>query len=210
MQQPHDIILLSRGSLTAATDVVVRAFFQDPMMVYIFPDENERAKLLRWLVRAPVKYSLKFGKAYATVNLEGISCWLKPGGTRPPFFRMLRAGMIALPFRIGKEPWKRFHRVLEYTEKVHLQSMTEPHWHLWLMAVDPAFQSKGIGRRLLQPVLKQADRDGRPCYLETLEEANIGFYKKEDFYVVDQGEVDPGAGLSSWAMVREPKALNAE
>jgi hypothetical protein len=55
---------------------------------------------------------------------------------------------------------------------------------------------------LLQPVLTQADAKGMACYLETETEANVRFYTKHGFKVVDQGQV-PGLRVSTFAMLRE-------
>ena len=51
------------------------------------------------------------------------------------------------------------------------------------MGVDPAAQHKGIGGRLLEPVLQIADRVRVDCYLETVDRANIDFYKRHGFVV---------------------------
>jgi hypothetical protein len=57
----------------------------------------------------------------------------------------------------------------------------------------------------MQPVLARADASGLPCYLETMNESNVPFYRKHGFVVVSDGEV-PERGLRVWAMVREPRA----
>jgi ribosomal protein S18 acetylase RimI-like enzyme len=34
-----------------------------------------------------------------------------------------------------------------------------------VVGVDPAARGLGIGTRLLEPILAQADKSGQPCYL---------------------------------------------
>jgi GNAT superfamily N-acetyltransferase len=51
-----------------------------------------------------------------------------------------------------------------------------PHWYLETMGVDPAAQRKGLGGRLLKPVLEIADRARVDCYLETADHANVEYY----------------------------------
>ena len=84
--------------------------------------------------------------------------------------------------------------------------VSEPHWHLWSLAVAPSAQGSGIGGALLQPVLVKADVDHQICYLDTFSEANVNFYKKYGFYVVQEGKIKPD-GPRVWAMVREGEGI---
>ena len=62
--------------------------------------------------------------------------------------------------------------------------MTQAHWYLWLLAVDPPFQGKGLGGELLGPALHAADRARLPCYLETARERNVSFYLRFGFRIL--------------------------
>ena len=77
-----------------------------------------------------------------------------------------------------------------------------------VVGVAPEEQGKGIGRALLQPSIKRADTAGQPCYLETAQPANVGFYDRLGFRrVVDM--VEPQSGLRLWTFRRDPAALQA-
>ena len=52
-----------------------------------------------------------------------------------------------------------------------------PHWYLETMGVDPDVQRSGLGGRLLEPVLKVADRDRTDCYLETADPRNAALLR---------------------------------
>lgn len=90
------------------------------------------------------------------------------------------------------------------TETLHKQFAPGPHWYLWGLGVEPTHQDKGVGSALLQPVLREADKDGLPCYLETQNETNLPFYHKHGFAVMSDGVVPKGS-LRVWAMVRKPQ-----
>ena len=81
--------------------------------------------------------------------------------------KMARMGLIAAPRRLGIRGFARMLQVS--TEWEHLQKL-EPshHWYLMILGVVPADQGRGIGGALMQPVLEEADREGVPCYLETM------------------------------------------
>jgi hypothetical protein len=55
----------------------------------------------------------------------------------------------------------------------------------------------------MQPVLRRADADGLPCYLETMKERNVPFYQKYGFEVVVD-ELVPKGGPRLWTMKRQP------
>ena len=55
----------------------------------------------------------------------------------------------------------------------------------------------------MAPVLKRADRDGIPAYLESTKERNVGFYERRGFRVT--GTITPAPdGPTMWCMWREP------
>jgi ribosomal protein S18 acetylase RimI-like enzyme len=69
------------------------------------------------------------------------------------------------------------------------------------LGISPAYQRQGIGSLLLQPILKQADSEGLPCYLETSTEGGVRFYQRRGFEVVRTGGF-PEDNLKFWTMKR--------
>jgi len=74
------------------------------------------------------------------------------------------------------------------------------HLHLIFIAVSPASQGKGIGRRLLRLLTHEADSRALPCYLETQNPSNLNFYESFGFSIVR--EVEISSELKSWSMIR--------
>jgi GNAT superfamily N-acetyltransferase len=58
--------------------------------------------------------------------------------------------------------------IMRYADEIHKRIMPDPHWYPVVLGVGPACQGQGIGSALIQPVLKRADADGVPCYLEAV------------------------------------------
>jgi len=52
--------------------------------------------------------------------------------------------------------------------------------------VDPGRRGKGDGRRVVEPILELADRDGVPTYLESSNPRNLSFYDRLGFSVLDE------------------------
>ena len=86
--------------------------------------------------------------------------------------------------------------------KFHEQFCPEPHLYLGMIGVSPTFQGEGIGRKLLEPVLKKADRTNMPCYLETTTTGAVRFYERLGFEVVHQ---DTFLDHQYWLMKRYPQ-----
>ena len=106
---------------------------------------------------------------------------------------------LALP------PPGRFFSALAAIDPYHHRDVPPAHWYVMVVGVAPEEQGKGIGRALLQPIIKRADTAGQPCYLETAQPANVGFYERLGFRrVVDM--VEPQSGLRLWTFRRDPAA----
>ncbi|HBE49815.1 MAG TPA: GNAT family N-acetyltransferase, partial [Cyanobacteria bacterium UBA11369] len=116
---------------------------------------------------------------------------------------LLQAGLYALPFKLGWKKSGRFMSLFSLIEERHHQEMPNPHWYLFMLGVAPSYQNQGVGSKLLQPILKQADSDGLPCYLQTSTESAIRFYKRNGFEILWKGEL-PGDNACIWTMKREP------
>jgi ribosomal protein S18 acetylase RimI-like enzyme len=76
----------------------------------------------------------------------------------------------------------------------------EPHWYLAVLGTDPSFQRTGAGTALLDPVLARIDAEGLPAYLETQKEANLAWYGRFGFELVER--VDVRACPPIWTMRR--------
>jgi GNAT superfamily N-acetyltransferase len=49
------------------------------------------------------------------------------------------------------------------------------------VAVNPATQGQGLGGKLLEPTIAEADHLGATCYLETFSRRNLSFYERLGF-----------------------------
>jgi GNAT superfamily N-acetyltransferase len=77
----------------------------------------------------------------------------------------------------------------------------EAAWYLSIVAVDPAAQGQGFGRKLLEPTIAEADRGGVTCYLETFGQRNLSFYQRLGFAPVARF-TEPTTGVEYTVMVR--------
>lgn len=202
MSEEHGIDTLERDAFERATRSLGRAFMTDPMFKWMFPDEARRSKALNRFLRVPLEYGLRYGRVSQSADGQAVAIWAPPN--RPVSMAgMVRAGFLAMPFRIGIGPFFKFAGANSTMEKIHHKYMPEPHWYLLIVGVDPELQGRGRGGALVAEGLAQADEANAPCYLETSEERNLAFYERHGFKVIETALLGKG-GPPGWGMRREP------
>ena len=184
-----------------AAELLTNALLDDPMMRFIVSEDARRARFVSWLFSRVVHYSMLYGEVHTTSELEGVACWLPPGRASLALHRLVRTGLLGVVLRLRPAALRRFWANLSYVGQTHQRLMTANHWYLWTLGVDPACQGRGIGGRLLRPVLERAKAGRLACYLETHNERNLAFYGKHGFRVASDGVI-PRWGLRVWGLIR--------
>jgi ribosomal protein S18 acetylase RimI-like enzyme len=204
-----------------ASQLLARAFHEEPLMVYYLPQSAVRLQALPIFMLITLRYSLAFGEVWTTPGHDGVACWLPPGKTEMGGWGLIRACLgtfplhLLLPVLPGSRPdglaavslqrrWQ-FLKKLDHIEKeldrIHAEVTPGPHWYLLILGVEPARQGQGLGSRLIAPKLEQVRSTGLPCYLETMTELDVAFYRKNGFQVAREADLAPG-GPHMWAMIR--------
>lgn len=193
--------------LAASAAVQGRAFFDDPAMVFTFPDDAGRRERLPWLMQVGIACGLRLGHVDTTAGaMLGHAVWLPPGSTAMTPEVLNDNGFADAASRMGDASLARFGAFMDAASEAHERLMPGPHWYLMILGVDPSFQGQGVGTRLISPTLARADADGLPCYLETAKERNVVFYRKHGFEVLHEADVvDAGDRLRVWMMARQAR-----
>jgi ribosomal protein S18 acetylase RimI-like enzyme len=195
-----DVVRLERSRLGEASDVLARAFRDDPAWTWLIPDDERRARLLPWLFR--VGFEVTAADVWSTSGpVRGAARWLPPGRPAMRVGPTLRA-LVATPFRLGTAttPFLAYGRSVE---ALRAEVAPGPHWYLAGIGVDPASQRAGVGSALIAPGVEAAAREGLPTVLLTNNEANLPFYERHGFVVVREDDT-PRGGPHAWAMVKAP------
>jgi ribosomal protein S18 acetylase RimI-like enzyme len=195
-----EVVRLDRNQLGEASDVLARAFQDDPAWVWLLPDAERRARLLPWLFR--VGFDVTAADVWSTPGtILGAARWLPPGRPTMRIGPTLRA-LVTTPFHLGAATGL-FLTYGRAVEQMRNEVAAGPHWYLAGIGVEPSAQRQGVGAALLRPGIEAAARDGLPTVLLTNNEANLGFYESHGFAVVREGRT-PEDGPNAWAMVRSP------
>ncbi len=201
MSNGSSLAPLAPPMLDAATDTLVSAFMDDSMFRWVFPDPAARERGLRRLNRVPLEYGLRYGYVRQSDEGRAVAIWIPPGEPMSPA-RMVRCGMLAVPVRTGLRPLARFGGANGVMDKIHKRHMAGPHWELLIVGVDRQLQGRGRGSALVRDGLARADEEGLPCYLNTNTPANLPFYERLGFTVLEEASLGKG-GPPAWAMRRE-------
>jgi GNAT superfamily N-acetyltransferase len=188
------ISLLSSADVAHVAGLLGRALCADPAYAHVFPDPADRAARLADLFDGNLRVHLPHrcthvlrdsGKVVATVTVR------PPAGVPISMGTMLRRGLFPFVGRNGLRATRRLLHLKDAYDALEAELAGHGrHWHVHMMAVEPALQGCGHGSRLLSEVLARNDRagvrgagPGLPTILTTHTSANVTFYRRLGFEV---------------------------
>ena len=176
--------------------ITADAFQNDPVSSWIF--DNTRAMAPIFGRQARYLY-LPHGLCHLIEDV-GATMWRLPGAPKQPSLwgRLDIALTMIRHAGIGGA-----RRGLRAEAEMTRKKPTEPHAYLFTIGVHSSGQGKGLGRRLLAPMLEALDRAGLPAYLENSNPRNHSFYAGHGFAHMEHFNPVPGAPPLE-AMWREP------
>jgi ribosomal protein S18 acetylase RimI-like enzyme len=183
--------------------MLARAFTDDPVMTWIFPDDKMRERRLRPFFAGSLRdASLRHDGTEVLVAdgvIVGCAIWMPPGTWRPSLGRALME-LPRLMLRLGSRL-----AVASSTYGAMVRFHPErPHWYLSGIGTDPPVQGTGIGSELMRSRLIRCDAEGLPAYLESSKQRNVPFYEHHGFRVTRELQI-PGGGPTIWLMWRDPQ-----
>ena len=105
------------------------AFFDDPLLLIVAPDEAKRRRWATWFMSVPLQYGLRWGEVWATDDASAVAVWVPPGSGDMGVGRMLRLGLARMPFRLGMTGTRR-RRVLLAPDRDEHDHALRPRGHL--------------------------------------------------------------------------------
>ncbi|MGW1430851.1 GNAT family N-acetyltransferase [Streptomyces sp. NPDC002431] len=180
---------------------LTRAFDDDPMMAWFFPDERSRAAgLARYFTTIFTRQYGPYGMCERTDDAAAF--WVPPEAQDKVVPDATTLGELADVLGDRAELFR------EAVALAAEHGPKEPHWYLAVVGADPAARGKGHGAALLRSGLERADAAGLPVYLESSKEANVPFYEHFGFTVLAEAGL-PHGGPPVWAMRRAPRPATA-
>jgi GNAT superfamily N-acetyltransferase len=178
------------------TSVLVRAFEDDPVIRWVFPDDEEARRLY---FRTNLELGHPHGTIFTIDSRLGCAIWAPPGEWRVSLWTQFLL-VLRIIRMLGVRRFQRGMMVFDRLQKEHQEG---PHYYLGVLGVDPSSQGRGLGSALVGAGLELADRAGVGAYLETSNPRNLPLYQRQGFEVTRSFEFAPG-GPSCWLMWRPP------
>lgn len=182
--------------------MLVRAFDDDPVAVYLFGRDGPRRRGLRSFFDLQLRRLVGgAGEVWTTEARNGAALWVPPSTSTATGWRdLLRLGPVLVDLVAGGRPGA----ALRLLAEVERARPAVPHWYLATIGTDPPAQGSGVGTALLDVVLRTVDAQGHAAYLESSKERNLAFYARHRFAVVRT--VRSGDGRATlWCMWRPPR-----
>jgi GNAT superfamily N-acetyltransferase len=177
-------------------EVLARAFYDDPVTAWFYPDAERRLKHGRRFFQIRLRQLAGHGLIYTNDERSGAALWAPPGHWR----ETLRQSLMQLPMLPVLLP--RIVRATRAVREIERHHPAQPHFYLSVVGTEPEKQGGGIGSALLLPVLRRCDETSTAAYLESSKESNLSFYARHGFAVTKRIELPEGPPL--WLMWREP------
>ena len=183
----------ARADVKPLAAVLARAFYDDPPLIWLLPDQATRLSRVTRIFAAIIGIeSLPHGGVDLACDggeILGGAIWLPPGRWRPG----LREQIRALPRHAQALRAALLGRAARLDRAMAQAHPQEPHWYLKAIGVDPAWQGRDVGGLLLRSRLKHCDQDGLPAYLEASKPDSVPLYEHFGFRRTADLSVPEGA-----------------
>ena len=175
--------------------LLARAYARDPLLAWVFPDEQDRPEATAAWLGVTVERYLAAGEvelAREDDALAAVALWRRPstvldggsdqlptaGGLLRALVGATRAAEVAAGFATAPR-----------------LAADVPSAYLHFLAVGPGAQGRGLGGQLLDRVLERSRADGVPLRLDTTNPANLVFYESHGLSVRSEVRLGPTGPL---------------
>lgn len=199
---------LEPADVAWATALLAASCTGHPVLEYCCPGP-EAQPTRQWLLEQLLRFGLRFGRVYTNADASAVAVWLGPDHPGATLGQLLRTGL--LPAALWRLRWGGFRRLRRYlgaTAGLRRHSVAVgTHYYLLALAVRPAAQGQGLGRRLLQATLVAMQATHAACYLDTQHPVQLGFFQRLGFRLAGQCATGHEASAPiNWGLVREGRA----
>lgn len=130
---------------------------------------------------------------FSPYEKSGVSIW-----------KYIKAGGLGMIAKIGIRSVIRMARFEKFALNIKNKYSNPNCWYLYAFVTIPEHRGKGLGSKIIKPMMDYLDQNNQDCYLETLLPINVKIYNKYGFELKEEVKV-PGTELVLYAMLRKAK-----
>ncbi|PSN66069.1 acetyltransferas-like protein [Corynespora cassiicola Philippines] len=225
---PIQVSRMAEADIDGAIDTIQQAFANDPYNNWVYPDRS-KVSLTRNRVSLTLRcrWGIQHGLFYVARDASnpskilGCAMWMPPHPPSEPeswsvymsyWWLWLQQIRMNLWYGRGGLSTKRYWIWKERQAEAQKELWTSDKGYYFcnIVTVLPESQGKGVGRALMEEVLRQADKEGVPCYLESSRmDPNVAIYEKFGFNLVREMPCQDGDGengtITLYCMLRDPQ-----
>jgi GNAT superfamily N-acetyltransferase len=188
-----------------ASSIAVAALEDDPFYRSICAPYDGNTVRRRAVLAKYFDYSIQEGRelgrcVHLAHEAHGVAVWLLPQSPEVESQAAERKRTF-LKAALTAEGCANYYRIIEFMSAKSATLVDEAAWYLSIVAVDPGAQGQGLGRKLLEPTIAEADRAGVTCYLERFSQPNLSFYQRLGFAAAARF-TEPTTGADYIVMLR--------
>lgn len=188
---------LERSEVGGAATVLARAFFDDPVSTFAWPDAGKRVARSERAFGTQLRVLGDRREVHVDASFSSVAVFARPDEWVVPIATTLRM----LPGYLRSAV--RLRALVAYTKTDRLHP-DEPHWYLEYLGTDPQRQGRGLGAQVLASLLARADADGLSVWAWSSNRRNLAFYHRHGFLVLDELPLGKG-GPTIFPIRREPR-----
>lgn len=182
LTETSDFRLATRADKGRVIDILTAAFWDDPQILWFSGDGPDKETKIRAMMAFAFEERFPAGDVFISKDENAAAIWKRDFRSRYSFplfgeyLRFLRTydfSDIRDITRLDKEISKRY-------------PIDDPYYYLWILGVHPDHQGKGLSKKMVVPVLEEAEAQNIPVYLETSKSRNIRIYEKRGFGQYDE------------------------
>jgi ribosomal protein S18 acetylase RimI-like enzyme len=175
---PRVIRKATLADLEPLTDTLCRVFFDDPVILWFFRQDERKMEGLRLFFRfVLLEQTLPFGEVYTTDDHLATLLCTPPGKWKLSMARQMRG----LPDIIRATSLKKMARSLYGMSMMEKYHPAESHYYIAFCAVDKSIQRQGVATALNREALRYADAQHCGVYLESTKPENEPLWTKLGF-----------------------------
>ena len=199
MKKPQTSVADPKQYPDAAASLT-EAFLEDPVLSYLFEDEEYRPLLLSAFFANRLASRVKTDRLLLPSGYEKFAAALWETPDKNSENDSSFSGAIAAAVTVLGEQWLS-DRLVNLGPLFEAKPETK-HWYLSFIGTRPEARGKGLASTLITEITETCDKDKIPAYLESSNPENVALYEKHGFEVT--GEVTLKNGPIVPLMWREP------
>jgi GNAT superfamily N-acetyltransferase len=196
------VVRIDPASASAVAALENNPFYRSICGACVRDAVRRRAVLTQYFARS-IQEGREIGRCvHLADRTRGVAVWLLPQAPDVQS-RAAHNKRVFLETTLDAEGCANYYRMVNFMSAQAASVVDDDAWYLSIVAVDPTAQGQGLGRKLLEPTIAEADRVSTTCYLETFSPRNLAFYERLGF-TTEARFAEPTTGEDYAVMVRYP------